>query len=77
MVATSNPVPPDACKHTTPKPEGKGATVHASSLVHSHTTRTQAGNKEHYAHLLLGQTAAAVIASSVVSPAMTVIDLSM
>ena len=63
--------------------EGDGKNAHPIHRPRLHTTTLtrKISSKDtglsHHGHLLLGQTAAAVIASSFVSPAMTIIDLSM
>lgn len=61
---------------TTPVASDHQATVKAASTTA--TAHYESTHPHHrIAHLALGQTAAAVIASSFVSPAMTIIDLSM
>ena len=52
-------------------------TTTAASLVSTHHHAEGTTTLSRQANVFLGRTAAAVIASSVVSPAMTIIDLSM
>lgn len=64
--------------------DGKKGTITTTThhrRMHTTTLTRKISSKEtglsSHAHLFLGQTAAAVIASSFVSPAMTIVDLSM
>jgi len=65
--SSSSPAPVASDHQATVKAASTTATAHYES-THPH---------HRIAHLALGQTVAAVIASSFVSPAMTIIDLSM